>query len=106
MSEEHEDIVVEYPPRRLAPGQRARFQRFFNERTLEAQERSGMSVCGQFVDLDDENLFVWLRGFPDLLERDRRKADFYQSAYWLHELQDEAFSMIEDYSNTLLLMPV
>jgi hypothetical protein len=98
--------VIELRLYRIAPGMRARFRTFFNERTLEAQERSGMSVCGQFDDLDDENLFVWLRGFPDLLERDRRKADFYQSTYWLEELQDEAFSMIEDYSNVLLLMPV
>jgi hypothetical protein len=98
--------VIELRLYRIVPGQRARFEQFFRERTLEAQERSGMSVCGQFDDLDDENLFVWLRGFPDLLERDRRKADFYQSAYWLEELQDEAFSMIEDYSNVLLLMPV
>ncbi len=98
--------VIELRLYRIAPGQRARFKTFFNERTVEAQERSGMSVCGQFDDLDDENLFIWLRGFPDLFERDRRKADFYQSAYWLEELQDEAFSMIEDYSNVLLVMPV
>jgi hypothetical protein len=98
--------VIELRLYRIAPGMRERFGKFFNERTLEAQERSGMSVCGQLDDLDDENLFVWLRGFPGLLERDRRKADFYQSAYWLEELQDEAFSMIEDYSNVLLLTPV
>lgn len=98
--------VIELRLYRIAPGMRARFRKFFNERTLDAQERSGMSVSGQFDDLDDENLFVWLRGFPGLLERDRRKADFYQSAYWLEELQDEAFSMIEDYSNVLLVTPV
>lgn len=98
--------VIELRLYRIAPGMRVRFRKFFNDRTLEAQERSGMSVCGQFDDLDDENLFVWLRGFPGLVERDRRKADFYQSAYWLEELQDEAFSMIEDYSNVLLLTPV
>ncbi|MEA2462939.1 MAG: hypothetical protein QOJ98_686 [Acidobacteriota bacterium] len=101
-----ESPVIELRFYRIAPGMGARFRQFFNERTVAAQERSGMSVCGQFDDLDDENLFVWLRGFPDLAERDRRKADFYQSAYWLEELQDEAFAMIEDYSNVVLVTPV
>jgi hypothetical protein len=103
MAESH---VLELRQYRIAPGQRARFGKFFRERTLEAQARSGMNVCGQFDDLDDENVFVWFRGFPDLAERDRRKADFYQSAYWLDELQDEAFSMIEDYTNVLLVTRV
>lgn len=98
--------VIEVRLYRVVRGQRARFLKFFRERTLDAQARSGMNVCGQFDDLDDENLFVWFRGFPDLAERDRRKADFYQSAYWLNELQDEAFSMIEDYSNVILVTPV
>ena len=43
---------------------------------------------------------------PDLVERDRRKAAFYGSKLWLEELQDEAFSMIEDYTNVLLVAAV
>ena len=91
---------------RIAPGQRARFEEFFRNRALEPLKRYGMIIHGRFDDLDDPNNFVWLRGFPDLIERDRRKAAFYQSKLWLEELQDEAFSMIEDYSNVLLVAPV
>jgi hypothetical protein len=47
------------------------------------------------------------RAVPRLVsERDRRKAAFYQSRQWLEELQDQAFSMIEDYSNVLLVAPL
>ena len=98
--------LLEIRQYRIAPGERARFAKFFIEKSLRPLERCGMAVHGQFDDLDDENNFVWLRGFPDLLERDRRKADFYQSKLWLEELQDEAFSMVKDYSNVLLVMPV
>ncbi len=98
--------VLEIRQYRIAPGQRARFEKFFRERCLEPLRRNGMTVHGQFDDLDDENNFVWLRGFPDLVERDRRKAAFYQSALWLEELQDEVFSMVKDYSNVLLVAPV
>ena len=98
--------VLEIRRYRIAPGQRDRFARFFHDRTLDAQRRCGIAIYGQFNDRDDENLLVWLRGFPNLLERERRKADFYQSRYWVDELQDEAYAMIEDYTNVLLVMPV
>ena len=91
---------------KIRPGQRARFQEFFRTQSLEPLRRYGMLVHGRFDDLDDPDHFVWLRGFPDLVERDRRKAAFYQSKLWLEELQDEAFSMIEDYTNVLLVAPV
>ena len=65
-----------------------------------------MPVYGQFDDLDDENVFVFLRGFSDMVDRDRRKNAYYRSPLWLNELQDEAFSMIDDYSNVLLVTPV
>ena len=101
-----ESNVLEVRQYRIAPGQRERFAKFFVDKTLPAQAQYGMAVYGHFNDLDDDNTFTWFRGFPDVVERDRRKNEFYQSAYWLNELQDEAFSMIEDYSNVLLVTPV
>lgn len=101
-----ESPVIEIRQYRIAQGQRARFAKFFVERSLPPLLRYGMAVYGQFDDVDDETNFVWLRGFPSLVERDCRKAEFYGSKLWLEELQDEAFSMIEDYSNVLLAAPV
>jgi hypothetical protein len=101
-----ECAVLEIRQYRIAAAQRARFATFFRDRTLPAQLANGMSVYGPFDDVEDENRFVWFRGFPGLVERDRRKAAFYESALWLDELQDEAFTMIEDYSDVLLVTPV
>ncbi len=97
--------VLEYRRYRLRPGTRARFAAFLRDRTLAEHVRLGMNVHGPFDVLGDESTLVWFRGFPSLPERDRRKAAFYQSRQWLEELQDEAFSMIEDYSNVLLVSP-
>lgn len=91
---------------RIAPGQRARFGEFFRAKAVPALHDHGMVVGGQFESLDDENVFVWFRGFPDMVERDRRKAVFYQGDLWLEEMEAEAFSMIEDYRNVLLVAPV
>lgn len=101
-----ESPVLELRQYRLVPGMRSRFAAFLRDRTLETHLRLGMAIYGPFEALDDENVLIWFRGFPDLVERDRRKTAFYQSAYWLEELQDEAFSMIEDYTNVLLVTPV
>ena len=91
---------------KIKPGQRTRFEEFFRSRAVEPLRAYGMLVHGRFEDLDDPDNFVWLRGFPDIVERDRRKAAFYGSKLWLEEMQDEAFSMIEDYTNVLLVAPV
>jgi hypothetical protein len=99
------DPVLELRQYRIAPGQRTRFATFLRNRTLAEQTRLGMNIYGPFDDLEDENNLIWFRGFPDLFERDRRKAAFYEGRLWLEELQDEAFSMIEDYSNVMLLAP-
>jgi hypothetical protein len=98
--------VLEIRQYRIAPGKRLRFAEFVRDRVLEPHARAGMPIYGQFDSLDDENLFVFLRAFPSLLERDQKKAEFYQSRRWLEEMQDEAFSMIEDYSNVLLVTPI
>jgi len=101
-----ESPVLELRQYRVFPGKRDAFAKFFRENCLQPLVEYGMKVYGQFDDVDDENVFTWFRGFPDLVERDRRKAAFYGSQLWLNELQDEAFSMIEDYTNVMLVMPV
>src|SRR6185436_10430004 len=101
-----ESPVLEIRQYRLVPGTRARFAAFLRDRTLESHIRLGMTVHGPFDDLGDDDVLTWFRGFPSLAERDRRKAAFYQGEYWLNELQDEAFSMIEDYRNVMLVTPV
>jgi len=97
--------VIELRQYRIAKGQRDRFATFLRDRTLDAQLRLGMTVHGPFNAAEDDEVLVWFRGFPSLEERDRRKAAFYQGHYWLNELEEEAFSMIEDYSNVILLTP-
>ncbi|HEX7149840.1 MAG TPA: NIPSNAP family protein [Thermoanaerobaculia bacterium] len=98
--------MLEVRQYRIVPGQRARFAKFFAERTLEPQTRCGITIYGQYDSLDDENQLVWFRGFPSLQQRDVAKAAFYESPLWLNELEAEAFSMIEDYSNSVLVAPL
>jgi hypothetical protein len=54
--------IVELRQYRLRPGQRDALVTLFEERLIEPHERAGMSVLRQFVDRDDPDHFVWLRG--------------------------------------------
>ena len=102
----HQWPVIELRQYRIKPGRRADFADFFHHRATPAQARYDITVLGQFDDLGDADNFVWLRGFPSLVERDRRKAAFYSSRLWHDELEKDAFSMIDDYSNSILVAPV
>ncbi len=97
--------VLEIRIYRIRQGKRDAFAEFFSTKTIAPQEAVGMQVLGQFKDLENDDCFVWLRGFPDLQTRDLRKAAFYDGELWLKELEAEAFAMIEDYSNVWLVTP-
>jgi hypothetical protein len=99
--------IVELRQYTLQPGTRERFVALFEREFIEAQEALGITIIGQFRDLDDANRFVWLRGFPDLATRARALNAFYvapSDAWKAH--REEANAMIVDSDNVLLLRAV
>jgi quinol monooxygenase YgiN len=96
--------VVELRQYTLHPGARDALIELFDREFLESQEAVGMSVIGQFRDLDDPDRFVWLRGFPDMATRARALQDFYGGPVWA-EHRDEANATMIDSSDVLLLRP-
>ncbi len=55
--------------------------------------------------MQDDNTFIWLRGFENAEDRDRKKEAFCGGDLWLERLEEEAFSMVEGFSNVLLVEP-
>ena len=60
-----------------------------------------MKILGPLLDLENPDVFVWLRGFPSLEERDAMKTAFYEGEEWKQELEAIAMPMIESYSVVL-----
>ena len=60
--------IVELRQYTLHPGKRDVFVELFDRELVETQKAVGMSIIGQFRDLDKPDRFVWLRGFPDKCE--------------------------------------
>jgi NIPSNAP protein len=96
--------IVELRQYTLHPGQRDVLIELFDREFVETQEGVGMSIIGQFRDLDKPDRFVWLRGFPDMPSRARSLEEFYGGPVWKTHSKVANATMI-DASNVLLLRP-
>jgi hypothetical protein len=76
----------------------------FDLEFVESQEALGMTIIGQFRDLDHPDRFVWLRGFRDMTSRAKALADFYGGPVWKAH-REAANSTMIDSDNVLLLRP-
>ena len=94
-------MIVEVRSYRIKPGRRDEFIRFFETRAVPALRAHGMRVVGPFLDVENPNKFVWLRGFPSLEGRDRMKEAFYEGELWKNELEQVAMPMLDSYDVTL-----
>ncbi|RXV65008.1 NIPSNAP family protein [Burkholderia stabilis] len=96
--------VVELRQYTLHPHQRDVLIDLFDRELVETQEAVGMTVMGQFRDLDRPDLFVWLRGFESMATRLRGLTDFYGGPSWKAHA-DAANATMIDSDNVLLLKP-
>src|SRR5262245_20442979 len=97
--------IVELRQYTLHPGKRDILIDLFDREFIESQEAVGMTIIGQFSDLDNPDRFVWLRGFQDMPSRARALADFYGGPVWKANSKAANATMI-DSGNVLLLRTV
>jgi NIPSNAP len=97
--------VIELRQYTLHPGRREVFIDLFDREFADPLDATGMTVIGQFRDLDRPNRFVWMRGFQNMEARAAELAAFYDSDLW-HAHRNEANASIDDSDNVLLLEPV
>jgi quinol monooxygenase YgiN len=97
--------VVELRQYTLRPGQREVLIELFDREFVESQEAEGMTVVGQFRDLDDPDRFVWIRGFASMPARTRALAAFYGGPAWRAHRAAANATML-DTDDVLLLRPV
>ena len=96
--------IVELRRYDLVPGSRDTLIDIFDRRLIEGQEAEGMTIIGQFRDLDDPDSFVWLRGFADMETRRKALDGFYSGPVWLAN-RDAANATMLRFDNVLLLRP-
>ncbi|TIQ27603.1 MAG: NIPSNAP family protein [Mesorhizobium sp.] len=96
--------IVELRQYTLKPGQRETLIALFDREFVETQEATGMTVIGQFRDLDRPDMFVWIRGFEDMETRKNALTAFYDGPAWA-EHRDAANATMIDSDDVLLLKP-
>jgi quinol monooxygenase YgiN len=96
--------IVELRQYTLHPGQRDILIDLFEREFIEPQEEAGITVIGQFRDIDSPNRFVWLRGFRDMHTRHDALQAFYGGPVWRAH-RDAANATMVDSDNVLLLRP-
>lgn len=96
--------VLELRQYTLHPGRRDVLIELFEREFIESQEALGITLVGQFRDLDNPDRFVWLRGFPDMETRAQALGEFYGGPVWKAHRETANQTMI-DSDNVLLLRP-
>lgn len=96
--------VIELRQYTLHPGRRDELIDLFDRAFVETQEAAGMTVLGQFRDLEADDRFVWLRGFVDMDRRASALASFYGGPVWQQHRNAANATMI-DSDDVLLLRP-
>jgi quinol monooxygenase YgiN len=96
--------VVELRRYALHPGARETLIELFDREFVETQEAVGMWVLGQFRDLDDPDVFVFVRGFRDMPARRAALEAFYGGPVWARHA-DAANATMVNSDNVLLLRP-
>lgn len=96
--------VVELRQYTLKPGRRETLIDIFDGQFIEGQEDAGMTIIGQFRDLDRPDMFVWLRGFSDMEARKEALTAFYDGPVWAAH-RDAANATMIDSDDVLLLKP-
>jgi hypothetical protein len=97
--------IVELRQYTLHPGQRDVLITLFDREFVESQEALGITVLGQFRDLDRPDRFVWLRGFETMPQRAEALTSFYSGQTWRANSAQANATMI-DVDDVLLLRPV
>ena len=96
--------VIELRQYRMKPGRRDALIDLFEREFVESQEAHGMSLVGQFRDLDAPDRFVWMRGFTDMESRKTALEGFYGGPIWQAH-REAANATLDDNDDVLLLKP-
>jgi len=90
-------MIIEMRTYKTKPGKRAEFLEIFRSRAMPAHTAIGMRILGPFLSVEDDDIFFFMRGFPDLASREPMKARFYEGELWKSELENIVLPMLERY---------
>ena len=98
-------MIIEMRTYKIKHGMRAKFIELFKSKAEPEHKRSGMKVLGPLLSVDDEDVFFWMRGFPDAKSREPMRNQFYEGELWKKELEAPAMAMLDKYDVVVVEAP-
>ena len=95
-------MLVEIRRYEIKPGRRDEFVTWFEAEAMPAMQSAGLNILGVFVDVENPDVFFYLKGFETDGERERLNSAFYQSELWISALKDRALEMETGYEVALV----
>ena len=80
---------------RTKPGQRENWVRFMEEQIILFQSGKGMVIVGSFVGQEEDDLYIWIRRFESVAERERLYKVVDESDSWKKEIAPKIPEMID-----------
>jgi hypothetical protein len=69
------------------------------------QTAQGMTICGSFVDQEQDDHYVWIRRFQDEAERDRLYAAVYETDHWKNTIAPKIPEMMDQVIKVTRIQP-
>ncbi|MEI7811572.1 MAG: NIPSNAP family protein [Ignavibacteria bacterium] len=79
---------------RLKPGTRDKWIKLMEEEIIPFQTSKGIEVVASFIDLEDPDLYIWIRKFKNDEEKERLYKAVYESAEWLDVIKPKSDEII------------
>jgi hypothetical protein len=88
-------MIVEIRTYKATRGDRAELLELIRTKLFDELKRIGAKCAGPWVSPDDEQTFVWLRGFPDQEARQTMSNRFYGGAFWEEDMAPRIMPKLE-----------
>ena len=98
-------MIIEMRTYKIKSGKRAEFLRIFESKARPEHERIGMKILRPFFSVENDDIFFWMRAFPDEKSRERMRAEFYEGRLWKDELDRKLMPILEKYDVVLVDAP-
>ncbi len=79
-------MLIELREYTVRPGKREAWVKFMEEAIIPHHVANGVAILGSWIVEDEENTFVWMRGFEDEADRVKKSASMNESDHWKNDL--------------------
>ncbi|MFZ1799654.1 MAG: hypothetical protein WAU24_07285 [Chitinophagaceae bacterium] len=98
--------VIELRNYLLKPGFTNKFNAYFSDHFIQPMLGMGVAILGKFKIKNNNNRFVWIRGFESMQQRKKFLPDFYTTSEVWKKYKKGANEMIRNSDNVYLLRPL